>query len=89
MARKRYNGEVVSDKMDKTVVVSIMRLVQHTRYKKTIKKTARFMAHDEHNLCKAGDKVNIVESRPLSSRKRWTVLSVNGKSVQELAGEKT
>lgn len=89
MARKRYTGEVVSDKMDKTVVVSIMRLVQHTRYKKTIKKTTRFMAHDEHNLCKSGDKVSIVESRPLSRRKRWTVLSVNGKTIQELVGEKT
>jgi len=77
----------VSDKMDKTVVVAITRRVQHPRYKKIVRKVSRFMAHDEHNLCRIGDKVEIVESRRLSARKRWTVLRVNGKSIKELVGE--
>lgn len=76
MPRKVYTGTVVSDKMDKTVVVAITRLFQHPAYKKTVKKVTRFKAHDEGNSCKVGDKVSIVESRPLSRDKRWTVLKV-------------
>jgi small subunit ribosomal protein S17 len=76
MPRKVYTGTVVSDKMDKTVVVAITRLFQHPAYKKTVKKVTRFKAHDEANSCKVGDKVSIVESRPLSKDKRWTVLKV-------------
>jgi small subunit ribosomal protein S17 len=76
MPKKVYTGTVVSDKMDKTVVVAITRLFQHPAYKKTVKKVTRFKAHDEGNSCKVGDKVSIVESRPLSRDKRWTVLKV-------------
>jgi small subunit ribosomal protein S17 len=76
MPRKVYTGTVVSDKMDKTVVVAITRLFQHPAYKKTVKKVTKFKAHDEGNQCKVGDKVSIVESRPLSRDKRWTVLEV-------------
>lgn len=76
MPKKVYTGTVVSDKMDKTVVVAITRLFQHPAYKKTVKKVTRFKAHDEGNSCRVGDKVSIVESRPLSRDKRWTVLRV-------------
>ena len=76
MPKKIYTGDVVSDKMDKTVVVAITRLTQHPRYKKTIKKITRFKAHDDENKCKEGDKVSIIESRPLSKDKRWKVLDI-------------
>jgi small subunit ribosomal protein S17 len=76
MPRKNYTGEVISDKMDKTVVVAITRLTQHPRYRKTIKKVAKFKAHDEENSCKVGDKVSIIESRPLSKDKRWKVTEI-------------
>jgi small subunit ribosomal protein S17 len=66
-------GTVVSDKMDKTVVVSVERLVQDPRYKKYVRRYSRFMAHDENNDCRNGDRVRIVEHRPLSKRKRWKV----------------
>jgi small subunit ribosomal protein S17 len=73
---KLYTGKVVSDKMEKTVVVAITRLFQHSRYKKTVKRVTRFKAHDETNECKIGDTVAIVSSRPLSKDKRWTVVKV-------------
>jgi len=76
MPKKVYTGEVVSSKMSKTVVVAVTRLTQHPRYKKTIKKIARFKAHDEENQCKQGDQVSIIESRPLSKDKRWQVLDI-------------
>ena len=76
MPKKVYTGKVISDKMDKTVVVAVERLTQHPLYKKTIKKIAKFKAHDEENKCKAGDKVSIIESRPLSRDKRWRVIEV-------------
>lgn len=79
MPRKIYIGEVISDKMDKTVVVAVKRLTQHPIYKKTIKKITKFKAHDEGNRCKIGDKVSIVESRPLSKDKRWRVLDIVGR----------
>ena len=66
-------GTVVSDKMDKTVVVRVERLVQDTRYEKFVRMYSRFMAHDEENGCRVGDRVRIVEHRPLSKRKRWKV----------------
>ena len=66
-------GTVVSDNMDKTVVVRVERLVQDARYKKYIRRYSRFMAHDENNDCKTGDRVRIIEHRPLSKRKRWMV----------------
>ncbi|MBI5026285.1 MAG: 30S ribosomal protein S17 [Nitrospirae bacterium] len=76
MRRKIYTGEVISDKMDKTVVVAVKRLVQDSTYKKTIKKITKFKAHDEENKCKVGDKVEIIETRPISKEKRWVVLKI-------------
>jgi small subunit ribosomal protein S17 len=66
-------GVVTSDRMDKSVVVQVERLLQHPMYKRYVRRTARFMAHDEANACKVGDTVEIVESRPLSKLKRWRV----------------
>jgi small subunit ribosomal protein S17 len=76
MPKKIYTGEVVSDRMDKTVVVVVTRLAQHPLYKKTIKKASRFKAHDRENKCRIGDRVSIVESSPISKDKRWTVLDI-------------
>ncbi len=76
MPKKVYTGEVISDKMDKTVVVVVKRLTQHPVYKKTIRKASKFKAHDEENRAKIGDKVTIIESRPLSKDKRWKVVKV-------------
>jgi len=66
----------VSDKMDKTVVVSVETLVRHPVYGRTVKETKKFKAHDEHNQCRIGDKVKIMETRPLSKDKRWRVVEV-------------
>ena len=74
--RKVKTGKVVSDKMDKTVVIAIERLVQHPLYKKSIKKTVRFKAHDENNDSHTGDIVSVMETRPLSKDKRWRVVEV-------------
>lgn len=74
--RKIRQGKVVSDKMDKSVTVTIERQFAHPIYKKIIKKTSKFMAHDERNECQVGDTVKIVETRPLSKRKRWKVLEI-------------
>jgi small subunit ribosomal protein S17 len=76
MPKKIYSGKVVSDKMDKTVVVAVTRTFQHPLYKKTVKKITKFKAHDEENKCQTGDKVRIIESRPLSKDKRWEVIKV-------------
>ena len=69
-------GRVVSDKMQKTIVVEVERRVQEKRYQRTIKRTSRFMAHDEANSAKVGDRVLIEETRPLSLRKRWRLREV-------------
>lgn len=74
--RKIRIGKVVSDKMQKTVVVAVERLVQHSLYSKSIKKTDRFKAHDENNDSHVGDTVKIMETRPLSKDKRWRVVEV-------------
>jgi len=74
--RKTRIGKVVSDKMDKTVVVAIETLVRHPLYKKSIKRTTKFKAHDENNECKVGDRVLIMETRPLSKEKRWRVVEI-------------
>lgn len=74
--RKIRIGRVVSDKMDKTVVVAVERLVKHSAYKKTIKRTTRFKAHDENNESRAGDVVKIVETRPLSKEKSWRLIEI-------------
>ena len=74
--KKTQTGVVVSDKMDKTVVVKVDRLVKHLVYNKYIKRSAKYKAHDETNSCKAGDRVVIVESRPLSKDKCWKVRQI-------------
>ena len=74
--RKIRVGKVVSDKMDKTVVVAVETLVRHPLYGKTIKRTTKFKAHDEDNECTIGDKVKIMETRPLSKEKRWRVVNI-------------
>jgi len=74
--RKEFVGKVVSDKMDKTVVVAIDRIVKEPRYKKYIKRTTKLKAHDEKNECTVGDQVKLIETRPLSSEKKWAVLEV-------------
>jgi small subunit ribosomal protein S17 len=71
--RKTRVGVVVRDKMDKSVIVEVNRTVLHPLYQKYVRKRTRFMAHDETNECKIGDRVRIVESRPLSRLKRWRV----------------
>jgi small subunit ribosomal protein S17 len=79
--RKTQVGVVVSDKMDKTVVVKVDRLVKHPIYNKYIKRTAKYKAHDNDNSCHIGDRVMIVETRPLSKDKRWKVRQIIEKSV--------
>ena len=74
MINKTYTGKVVSNKMDKTVVVAITRLFQHPVYKKTVKKVSKFKAHDAENVCNVGDTVIITETKPMSKDKRWLVL---------------
>lgn len=74
--RKTRVGTVVSDKMDKTIVVAIEDNVSHPLYKKIIKRTVKFKAHDEKNEAKAGDRVKIMETRPLSKDKRWRLVEV-------------
>ncbi len=74
--RKVFVGTVVSDKMDKTVVVAVDRLVRHPLYKKVIRRTSKFYAHDEHNECRVGDVVEIMETRPISKLKRWRVVRI-------------
>jgi small subunit ribosomal protein S17 len=78
---KIRQGVVLSNKMDKTVVVNVERLVKHPKYKKYLKERTRFKAHDETNECGIGDEVEIVETRPLSADKRWRVRSVLKKAV--------
>jgi small subunit ribosomal protein S17 len=75
-SRKVRTGRVVSDKMDKTVVVAVDTLVKHPLYGRTMRRTRKFMAHDENNECRIGDKVKIAETRPLSRHKRWRVAEV-------------
>ena len=74
--RKTRVGKVVSDKMDKTVVVAVEDLVKHPLYNKRVKKTNKFKAHDELNECNIGDVVKIMETRPLSKDKRWRLLNI-------------
>lgn len=78
--RKVREGIIISDKMDKTVVVQVQDLVQHPLYKRVIKRTSKFKAHDEENVCHVGDKVRIMETRPLSKDKCWRVTEVMEKA---------
>lgn len=75
--RRVQVGVVVSDKMDKTVVVKVDRLVKHAVYNKFIKRSVKYKVHDEKNSCKIGDKVQIIECRPLSKDKRWSLKQIN------------
>lgn len=79
--RKEFVGMVVSDKMQKTRVVEVSRLARHGQYSKTIKAKQRFKAHDEKNEAREGDKVRIVETRPLSKDKRWRIVEIISKSA--------
>jgi small subunit ribosomal protein S17 len=74
--RKRREGVVISDKMNKTVVVEVERLVRHSTYHKYLRQRRRYKAHDEKNQCRVGDRVRIIETRPLSAQKRWTVQAI-------------
>lgn len=74
--RKTRVGKVVSDKMDKTVVVAIENRVKHPIYKKIVNRTSKIKVHDENNECKIGDKVRVMETRPLSREKRWRVAEI-------------
>ncbi|MFY9147086.1 MAG: 30S ribosomal protein S17 [Bacillota bacterium] len=74
--RRTMTGVVVSDKMDKTIVVSVVRSVRNSLYGKTIKRTSKFKVHDENNECRVGDRVKIMETRPLSKEKRWRLVEV-------------
>jgi small subunit ribosomal protein S17 len=82
MAVKERVGTVVSNKMDKTVVVAIENRVPHPKYGKTIIQTKRYKAHDEENACKEGDRVRICETRPLSKTKRWVVVETIERASQ-------
>ena len=81
-AKAQVTGTVISDKMEKTVVVAVERSVRHGVYGKTQRKTSTFVAHNEGNDAKMGDTVAIAESRPLSRRKRWVVVSVVARAAQ-------
>ena len=80
--RKARTGYVVSNKMDKTVVVSVETLVRHPLYQRTFRQTKKFKAHDDQNACNIGDKVKIMETRPLSRDKRWRVLEILERAQQ-------
>ena len=80
--RKTRVGTVVSDKMDKTIVVAIRDNVKHPLYKKIIKRTVRFKAHDENNIAQIGDKVMIMETRPLSKDKNWRLVEIIEKAIR-------
>ncbi|MFV0412557.1 MAG: 30S ribosomal protein S17 [Oscillospiraceae bacterium] len=74
--RKTRTGTVVSDKMDKTIVVAVKDSVKHPLYKKIMKRTVKFKAHDENNECGIGDRVTIMETRPISKDKRWRLVKI-------------
>jgi small subunit ribosomal protein S17 len=86
MPKRVLTGRVVSDKMDKTVTVLVERRVMHPLYKKFIRRSKMYAAHDDANLCKEGDLVSIEECRPISRRKSWLVVERNGGAVARPAG---
>jgi len=86
MPRRVLTGRVVSDKTDKTITVLVERRVMHPIYKKFIRQSKKYAAHDETNLCKEGDTVSIEECRPISKSKSWLVVLRNGESVTRPAG---
>ena len=80
--RRTLVGQVVSNAMDKTVVVRVERLVQNPQYKKYVRRYSKFLAHDEANACEVGDRVQIIEHRPISKRKRWMVQETLSKTAR-------
>ena len=86
MPRRVLNGRVTSDKMDKTITVLVERRVMHPLYKKFIRRSKKYAAHDEDNLCKEGDAVSIEECRPISKRKSWLLIERNGEKVERPRG---
>lgn len=82
-SRKKMVGEVVSHSMDKTAMVLVKRLTRHSTYNKYVKRRAKYMAHDPQNACRMGDKVRIIESRPISKHKRWRVFEIIEKTHNE------
>lgn len=85
--RKRLVGVVVGNKMDKTAAVLVSRLKKHRTYNKYIRSQAKYMAHDPQNRCLVGDRVRIIETRPISKRKRWQVIDIIERSVIEESGQ--
>jgi small subunit ribosomal protein S17 len=85
MPKRVLTGRVTSDKMDKTVTVLVDRRIMHPLYKKFIRRSKKYAAHDEHNECKIGDMVRIIECAPISKRKTWLVVERNGKPLGETA----
>ena len=81
--RKKMTGVVVGNKMDKTAVVVVSRLTKHKTYMKYIKRQTKYLAHDPGNICQIGDRVRIIESRPISKLKRWHVIEVIEKGIRE------
>ena len=85
--RKKLVGTVVNNRMEKTALIMVERLTKHLKYGKYVRRRKKYMAHDPKDMCNVGDKVRIVESRPISKRKRWQVINVIGKSKTEKAIE--
>ncbi len=81
MPRRVLTGRVTSDKMDKTITVLVNRRIMHPLYKKFIRRSKKYAAHDEQNVCVEGDTVRIVECAPISKRKTWTLLERNGETI--------
>ena len=86
MPRRVLTGRVTSDKMDKTITVLVNRRVMHPLYKKFIRRSKKYAAHDEANVCVEGDTVRIIECPPISKRKTWTLLERNGEARRRFAG---
>ncbi|MBN1850484.1 MAG: 30S ribosomal protein S17 [Deltaproteobacteria bacterium] len=81
--RKKMIGEVISNKMDKTAVVIVSHLTKHKTYMKYIRSQSKYLAHDPQNLCQIGDRVRMIESKPISKRKRWQILEVIERGIRE------
>ena len=86
MPKRVLTGRITSDKMDKTVTVSVERRVMHPLYKKFIRRSKKYAAHDEENICRVGDTVRIEECPPISKRKTWTVVTRNGEPFGTAVG---
>jgi len=87
--RKTMVGEVIGNKMTKTVSVRVDRLMKHPKFKRYVRRSRTFMAHDEHSICQFGDKVKIIESRPLSRHKRWRVVAILERAESQEARRST